>query len=51
MKAALESYWREQSSRDELKALGAELRRPHSLDQSALASMVAVAKTLRTSEA
>jgi len=36
LKFALESYWKGQSSRDELKALGAELRRRHWQDQSAL---------------
>ena len=36
LKFALESYWKGQSSRDELKALGAELRRRHWQDQSDL---------------
>ncbi|WP_045227229.1 5-methyltetrahydropteroyltriglutamate--homocysteine S-methyltransferase [Methyloterricola oryzae] len=36
LKFALESYWKGQSSRDELKALGAQLRRRHWQDQSAL---------------
>ena len=36
LKFALESYWKGQSSRDELKALGAQLRRRHWEDQSAL---------------
>lgn len=36
LKFALESYWKGQSSLDELKALGAELRRRHWQDQSAL---------------
>ena len=36
LKFALESYWKGQSSRDELKTLGAELRRRHWQDQAAL---------------
>ncbi len=36
LKFALESYWQDQSSRDQLKALGAELRQRHWRDQSAL---------------
>ncbi|MFA9439900.1 5-methyltetrahydropteroyltriglutamate--homocysteine S-methyltransferase [Uliginosibacterium sp. sgz301328] len=36
LKFALESYWKGQSSRDELKAAGAQLRRRHWQDQSAL---------------
>ncbi len=36
LKFALEAYWKGQSSRDELKALGAELRRRHWQDQKAL---------------
>lgn len=36
LKFALESYWKDQSSRDELKALGADLRCRHWQDQSAL---------------
>ncbi|MGC3962237.1 MAG: 5-methyltetrahydropteroyltriglutamate--homocysteine S-methyltransferase [Rhodocyclaceae bacterium] len=36
LKFALESYWKGQSSRDELKTLGAQLRRRHWQDQSAL---------------
>lgn len=35
LKFALESYWKGQSSRDELKALGAQLRQRHWQDQSA----------------
>ena len=36
LKFALEAYWKGQSSRDELKALGAELRQRHWQDQTAL---------------
>ncbi len=36
LKFALESYWKGQSSRDELKALGADLRKRHWANQSAL---------------
>lgn len=36
LKFALESYWKDQASRDELKILGAELRRRHWQDQSGL---------------
>lgn len=36
LKFALESYWKGQSSRDELKAQGAELRQRHWLEQSDL---------------
>ena len=36
LKFALESYWKGQSSRDELKAQGAELRQRHWQDQSGL---------------
>lgn len=36
LKFALESYWKAQSSRDELKTLGTELRRRHWQDQAAL---------------
>jgi len=36
LKFALESYWKGQSSRDELKALGVQLRQRHWQDQSAL---------------
>ncbi len=36
LKFALESYWKDQSSRDELIALGAELRARHWQDQAAL---------------
>lgn len=36
LKFALESYWKGQSSLDELKALGTELRQRHWRDQSAL---------------
>lgn len=36
LKFALESYWKDQSTRDELKALGAELRRRHWADQAGL---------------
>jgi 5-methyltetrahydropteroyltriglutamate--homocysteine methyltransferase len=36
LKFALESYWKGQFSRDELKALGAELRRRHWNDQAML---------------
>lgn len=36
LKFALEAYWQGQSSRDELKALGADLRRRHWQDQAAL---------------
>ena len=36
LKFALESYWKGQSSRDELKTLGVELRRRHWQDQAAL---------------
>lgn len=36
LKFALESYWKGQSPRDELKTLGAELRRRHWQDQAAL---------------
>jgi 5-methyltetrahydropteroyltriglutamate--homocysteine methyltransferase len=36
LKFALEAYWRGESSRDELKALGAELRRRHWADQADL---------------
>ncbi len=36
LKFALESYWRGQSSLDELKVLGAELRSHHWRDQSGL---------------
>ena len=36
LKFALEAYWKDQSSRDALKTLGAELRRRHWLDQAAL---------------
>jgi 5-methyltetrahydropteroyltriglutamate--homocysteine methyltransferase len=36
LKFALEAYWRGESSRDELKALGAKLRRQHWADQAGL---------------
>lgn len=36
LKFALESYWKGDSSRDELKALGAQLRQQHWKDQSGL---------------
>ena len=36
LKFALENYWKGQSSRDELKATGAQLRRRHWQDQSGL---------------
>jgi len=36
LKFALESYWKGQSSRDELKALGAQLRQRHWQEQSGL---------------
>jgi 5-methyltetrahydropteroyltriglutamate--homocysteine methyltransferase len=36
LKFALESYWKGQSSRDDLKALGAQLRQRHWQDQAAL---------------
>ncbi|SAK62377.1 5-methyltetrahydropteroyltriglutamate--homocysteine S-methyltransferase [Caballeronia glebae] len=36
LKFALESYWKSQSSRDELKAVGAQLRERHWKDQSRL---------------
>ncbi len=36
LKFALESYWKGQSSRDELKALGAQLRQRHWHEQSGL---------------
>jgi len=36
LKFALESYWKDQSSRDELKALGAQLRQRHWQEQSGL---------------
>src|SRR6476620_4391610 len=36
LKFALESYWKGQSSRDELKTLSVELRRRHWQDQAAL---------------
>ncbi len=36
LKFALEAYWKGQSSLDELKTLGAELRRRHWLDQASL---------------
>ena len=36
LKFALESYWKGQSSRDELKSLGAQLRQRHWIHQSAL---------------
>ncbi|GAB4413759.1 MAG: 5-methyltetrahydropteroyltriglutamate--homocysteine S-methyltransferase [Sideroxydans sp.] len=36
LKFALESYWKGQSSRDELKALGAQLRQRHWQEQSCL---------------
>ena len=36
LKFALEAYWKGQSSLDELKILGAELRRRHWLDQASL---------------
>jgi 5-methyltetrahydropteroyltriglutamate--homocysteine methyltransferase len=36
LKFALESYWKDQSTRDELKAQGAELRRRHWQDQAGL---------------
>lgn len=36
LKFALESYWKGQTSRDELKATGAELRRRHWQDQAGL---------------
>ena len=36
LKFALESYWKGESSRDTLKALGAELRRRHWADQAGL---------------
>src|SRR6185437_15060804 len=36
LKFSLESYWKAQSSRDDLKSTGAELRRRHWQDQAAL---------------
>lgn len=36
LKFSLESYWKAQSSRDDLKSMGAELRRRHWQDQAAL---------------
>lgn len=36
LKFSLESYWKAQSSRDDLKSIGAELRRRHWQDQAAL---------------
>ena len=36
LKFALESYWKGQSSRDELKSLGAQLRQRHWINQTAL---------------
>lgn len=36
LKFALEAYWKDQSSLDELKILGADLRRRHWLDQASL---------------
>lgn len=36
LKFALESYWKDQSSRDDLKALGAQLRQRHWADQAGL---------------
>ena len=36
LKFGLERYWKGESSRDELKALGAELRQRHWNDQRAL---------------
>ena len=36
LKFALESYWKGQSSRDELKSLGAQLRQRHWINQANL---------------